>query len=116
MAADTAASVDPRVLDKTERKEASRAIDNGLVASSCPSRSWQEIVAPYLRANPRRTAVQLVNTGLPFVLLSRLRRCAVRPSPRRGTSGPVGLRTLAPAIVSALHPGDPFRCSVNLVA
>ena len=33
------------------------------------SRSWQEIVAPYARANHRRAVVQLLNTGLPFLLL-----------------------------------------------
>jgi omega-6 fatty acid desaturase (delta-12 desaturase) len=34
-----------------------------------PPRSWQEIVAPYARANDRRAVVQLLNTGLPFLLL-----------------------------------------------
>jgi omega-6 fatty acid desaturase (delta-12 desaturase) len=34
-----------------------------------PTRSWQEIVAPYARANHRRAVVQLLNTGLPFLLL-----------------------------------------------
>lgn len=34
-----------------------------------PSRSWQEIVAPYARANHRRALGQLLNTALPFLLL-----------------------------------------------
>jgi omega-6 fatty acid desaturase (delta-12 desaturase) len=34
-----------------------------------PSRSWQEIVAPYACANHRRAVIQLLNTGLPFLLL-----------------------------------------------
>jgi acyl-lipid omega-6 desaturase (Delta-12 desaturase) len=34
-----------------------------------PTRSWREIVAPYARANHRRAVVQLLNTGLPFLLL-----------------------------------------------
>jgi acyl-lipid omega-6 desaturase (Delta-12 desaturase) len=34
-----------------------------------PSRSWQEIVAPYARAHHRRAVAQLLNTGLPFLLL-----------------------------------------------
>jgi len=33
------------------------------------SRSWQEIVAPYTRASHRRAIAQLLNTGLPFLLL-----------------------------------------------
>jgi omega-6 fatty acid desaturase (delta-12 desaturase) len=33
------------------------------------SRSWPEIVAPYARANHRRAVAQLLNTGLPFLLL-----------------------------------------------
>src|ERR1700730_3136341 len=39
------------------------------VASLMPSRSWQEIVAPYARADRRRATAQLLNTGLPFLLL-----------------------------------------------
>jgi omega-6 fatty acid desaturase (delta-12 desaturase) len=34
-----------------------------------PSRSWPEIVVPYTRANHRRAIAQLLNTGLPFLLL-----------------------------------------------
>jgi len=34
-----------------------------------PSRSWREIVAPYARANHRRAVAQLLNTGVPFLLL-----------------------------------------------
>jgi len=34
-----------------------------------PARSWQEIVLPYARANHRRAVAQLLNTGLPFLLL-----------------------------------------------
>jgi omega-6 fatty acid desaturase (delta-12 desaturase) len=34
-----------------------------------PPRSWQEIVAPYARANHRRAIGQLLNTALPFLLL-----------------------------------------------
>jgi omega-6 fatty acid desaturase (delta-12 desaturase) len=34
-----------------------------------PSRSWQEIVAPYARTNPRRAMAQLLNTGLPLLFL-----------------------------------------------
>jgi acyl-lipid omega-6 desaturase (Delta-12 desaturase) len=34
-----------------------------------PSRSWQEIVAPYARASHLRAMAQLLNTGLPFLLL-----------------------------------------------
>jgi len=33
------------------------------------SRSWPEIVAPYAKADYRRAVVQLINTGLPFLLL-----------------------------------------------
>jgi omega-6 fatty acid desaturase (delta-12 desaturase) len=33
------------------------------------SRSWQEIVAPYTRADRRRAVTQLLNTGLPFLIL-----------------------------------------------
>jgi acyl-lipid omega-6 desaturase (Delta-12 desaturase) len=36
---------------------------------SHPSRPWPEIVAPYARANHRRAVAQLLNTGLPFLLL-----------------------------------------------
>ena len=37
---------------------------------SChPTRSWREIVAPYARADHRRAVAQLLNTGLPFLLL-----------------------------------------------
>ncbi|MGA8400295.1 MAG: fatty acid desaturase [Stellaceae bacterium] len=35
----------------------------------CPPRSWHEIVKPYARANHRRAVIQLLNTGLPFLLL-----------------------------------------------
>jgi len=34
-----------------------------------PSRSWQEIVTPYARASHLRATAQLLNTGLPFLLL-----------------------------------------------
>jgi acyl-lipid omega-6 desaturase (Delta-12 desaturase) len=34
-----------------------------------PLRSWQAIVAPYARADHRRAVTQLLNTGLPFLLL-----------------------------------------------
>src|ERR1700722_3638029 len=37
--------------------------------SSHPPRAWQEIVAPYARANHWGAVVQLLNTGLPFLLL-----------------------------------------------
>jgi acyl-lipid omega-6 desaturase (Delta-12 desaturase) len=40
-----------------------------VVTPSSPSRSWQEIVAPYAQANRRRAVAQLLNTGLPFLLL-----------------------------------------------
>ena len=33
------------------------------------ARSWPEIVAPYARADRRRALAQLLNTGLPFLLL-----------------------------------------------
>jgi omega-6 fatty acid desaturase (delta-12 desaturase) len=34
-----------------------------------PPRSWQEIVAPYARASHLRAMAQLLNTGVPFLLL-----------------------------------------------
>jgi acyl-lipid omega-6 desaturase (Delta-12 desaturase) len=34
-----------------------------------PARSWREIVAPYARADHRRAVAQLLNTGVPFLLL-----------------------------------------------
>jgi len=34
-----------------------------------PPRSWQEIAAPYAHANHRRAVAELLNTGLPFLLL-----------------------------------------------
>jgi len=34
-----------------------------------PPRSWREIVAPYARADRRRAVAQLLNTGLPFLIL-----------------------------------------------
>jgi acyl-lipid omega-6 desaturase (Delta-12 desaturase) len=37
--------------------------------SRCALRSWPEIVRPYARANHRRAVAQLLNTGLPFLLL-----------------------------------------------
>ena len=40
-----------------------------MLTSSRPARPWQEIVAPYARANHRRALTQLLNTGLPFLLL-----------------------------------------------
>jgi acyl-lipid omega-6 desaturase (Delta-12 desaturase) len=48
---------------------------------SCPPRSWQEIVAPYARANPRRAIAQLLNTGLPFLLLMAALIYGVRSYP-----------------------------------
>ena len=33
------------------------------------TRSWQEILAPYARSNARRAVGQLLNTGLPFLVL-----------------------------------------------
>jgi omega-6 fatty acid desaturase (delta-12 desaturase) len=42
-----------------------------------PSRSWPEIVAPYASAQHRRAVLQLLNTGLPFLLLmATLIHCA----------------------------------------
>jgi acyl-lipid omega-6 desaturase (Delta-12 desaturase) len=50
-------------------------IDDSVNASSRPPapagarRSWRELVAPYAKADPRRGWIQLLNTGLPFLLL-----------------------------------------------
>ena len=38
-------------------------------APSAARRSWRELVAPYTSADPRRGWIQLLNTGLPFLLL-----------------------------------------------
>jgi acyl-lipid omega-6 desaturase (Delta-12 desaturase) len=46
-----------------------------------PSRSWREIVAPYARADHRRAVAQLLNTGLPFVLLMTALLCGARSHP-----------------------------------
>ena len=46
-----------------------------------PSRNWQEIVAPYARADRRRATVQLLNTGLPFLLLMAALIYAARACP-----------------------------------
>jgi omega-6 fatty acid desaturase (delta-12 desaturase) len=50
-------------------KESKLRTDILMPNSSRHSRSWQEIVAPYARANLRRAVAQLVNTGLPFLML-----------------------------------------------
>jgi omega-6 fatty acid desaturase (delta-12 desaturase) len=42
---------------------------SALPAPLRPSRSWQEIVAPYARASHGRAVAQLFNTGLPFMVL-----------------------------------------------
>jgi omega-6 fatty acid desaturase (delta-12 desaturase) len=40
-----------------------------MLMAASPSRTWQEIVAPYARANHWRAVAQLLNTVLPFLLL-----------------------------------------------
>src|SRR5690606_6366423 len=37
--------------------------------SVCPPRTWREIVAPYARPCARRGILQLLNTGLPFLVV-----------------------------------------------
>jgi acyl-lipid omega-6 desaturase (Delta-12 desaturase) len=46
-----------------------------------PSRSWREIVAPYARADQLRAMAQLLNTGLPFLLLVAALLCGARSHP-----------------------------------
>ena len=46
-----------------------------------PSRSWREIVAPYARANQRRAVAQLLNTGLPFLIVMLSLLCGARRHP-----------------------------------
>lgn len=46
-----------------------------------PSRSWREIVAPYACADQRRAVAQLLNTGLPFLLLITALLCGARTHP-----------------------------------
>lgn len=49
--------------------------------ASLPTRSWREIVAPCARADPRRAAAQLLNTGLPFLFLMAVLLCGARSHP-----------------------------------
>ena len=49
--------------------------------SNGPARSWQEIVAPYAHADRRRAVAQLLNTGLPFLLLMAALIYSVRAYP-----------------------------------
>ena len=52
------------------------------VLTSCrPSRSWREIAAPYARADPRRAVAQLLNTGLPFLIVMLVLLCGARRHP-----------------------------------
>jgi omega-6 fatty acid desaturase (delta-12 desaturase) len=46
-----------------------------------PSRSWRQIVAPYARPDRRRAVAQLLNTGLPFVLLMAALLCGAASHP-----------------------------------
>lgn len=46
-----------------------------------PSRSWRKIVAPYARADHRRAMAQLLNTGLPFLLLMAALLCGAKSYP-----------------------------------
>ena len=45
------------------------------------SRSWREIVAPHARADRRRAVAQLLNTGLPFLLVMAALLCGARSHP-----------------------------------
>jgi omega-6 fatty acid desaturase (delta-12 desaturase) len=45
------------------------------------SRSWREIAAPYARADRRRAVAQLLDTGLPFVLVMTALLCGARSHP-----------------------------------
>ena len=45
------------------------------------SRSWREIVAPYAGADHRRAVAQLLNTGLPFLLVMVALLCGARRYP-----------------------------------
>jgi acyl-lipid omega-6 desaturase (Delta-12 desaturase) len=45
------------------------------------SRQWREIVAPYAHADHRRAVAQLLNTGLPFLLLMAALLCGARSHP-----------------------------------
>ena len=46
-----------------------------------PSRSWREIAAPYARADQRRAVAQLLDTGLPFVVVMTALLCGARSHP-----------------------------------
>jgi acyl-lipid omega-6 desaturase (Delta-12 desaturase) len=53
----------------TNSLDSSNGRELALLTPPHPARSWQEIVAPYARANHRRAVGQLLNTGLPFLIL-----------------------------------------------
>ena len=66
----------PEVLSCKKATTKARTMDAIL-----PSRSWREIVAPYARADQRRAVAQLLNTGLPFLLLMAALLCGARSHP-----------------------------------
>ena len=52
-----------------------------MLTSCRPSRSWREIAAPYARADPRRAVAQLLNTGLPFLIVMLALLCGASRHP-----------------------------------
>jgi acyl-lipid omega-6 desaturase (Delta-12 desaturase) len=64
------------ILSRKTATTKSRTVDAFL-----PSLPWRGIVAPYARADQRRAVVQLLNTGLPFVLLMAALLCGARSHP-----------------------------------